>query len=134
LKKYNFPGDKIPVIRGSALKALQDDPEAIKAIEELLKTVDEYIPEPVRPLDKTFLMPVEDVFTIQGRGTVVTGRVERGIIKLNEEVDIVGLGETRKTVVTGIEMFRKSLDEGRAGDNVGLLLRGIERMMFSGVR
>ncbi len=127
LKKYNFPGDKIPVIRGSALKALQDDPEAIKAIEELLKTVDEYIPEPVRPLDKTFLMPVEDVFTIQGRGTVVTGRVERGIIKLNEEVDIVGLGETRKTVVTGIEMFRKSLDEGRAGDNVGLLLRGIEK-------
>jgi elongation factor Tu len=127
LKKYNFPGDKIPVIRGSALKALQDDPEAIKAIEELIKTIDEYIPEPVRPLDKPFLMPVEDVFTIQGRGTVVTGRVERGIIKLNEEVDIVGLGETRKTVVTGIEMFRKSLDEGRAGDNVGLLLRGIEK-------
>ncbi len=127
LKKYNFPGDKIPVIRGSALKALQDDPEAIKAIEELLKTVDEYIPEPTRPVDKPFLMPIEDVFTIQGRGTVVTGRVERGILKINEEVDIIGLGETKKTVVTGVEMFRKTLDEARAGDNVGLLLRGIEK-------
>ncbi len=127
LKKYNFPGDKTPIIRGSALKALQDDPEAIKGIEELMKTVDEYIPEPTRPLDKPFLMPVEDVFTIQGRGTVVTGRVERGIMKVNEEVDIIGLGETKKSVVTGVEMFRKTLDEARAGDNVGLLLRGIEK-------
>lgn len=127
LKKYNFPGDKIPIIRGSALKALQDDPEAVKAIEELIKTVDEYIPEPVRPVDKPFLMPIEDVFTIQGRGTVVTGRVERGIMKVNEEVDIIGLGETKKSVVTGVEMFRKTLDEARAGDNVGLLLRGIEK-------
>jgi len=127
LKKYEFPGDKVPVIRGSALKAIQDDPEAIKSIEELMKTVDEYIPEPARPIDKPFLMPVEDVFTIQGRGTVVTGRVERGVLKTNEEVDIIGLAETKKTVVTGIEMFRKTLDEARAGDNVGLLLRGIEK-------
>jgi len=127
LTKYKFPGDKIPVIRGSALKAIQDDPEAIKSIELLMKTVDEYIPEPKRPVDKPFLMPVEDVFTIQGRGTVVTGRVERGTLKVNEEVEIVGIEETKKTVVTGIEMFRKSLDEARAGDNVGLLLRGIEK-------
>ncbi len=127
LTKYKFPGDKIPVIRGSALKALQDDPEAIKSIEKLISTIDEYIPEPVRPTDKPFLMPVEDVFTIQGRGTVVTGRVGRGILKPNEEVEIVGLKPTTKTVVTGIEMFRKTLDEGRAGDNVGLLLRGIEK-------
>ena len=127
LKKYEFPGDKIPVIKGSALKALQDDPEAIKSIEELMKTIDEYIPEPKRPIDKPFLMPIEDVFTIQGRGTVVTGRVERGILKTNEEVEIVGIGETKKTVVTGVEMFRKTLDEARAGDNVGLLLRGIEK-------
>ncbi|OGK09866.1 translation elongation factor Tu [Candidatus Roizmanbacteria bacterium RIFCSPHIGHO2_01_FULL_35_10] len=127
LKKYKFPGDKIPIIRGSALKALQDDPEAIKAIELLIKTVDEYVPEPVRPVDKPFLMPIEDVFTIAGRGTVVTGRVERGTLKLNEEIEIVGLKATRKTVVTGIEMFKKTLDEARAGDNVGLLLRGIEK-------
>ena len=127
LTKYKFPGDKIPIIRGSALKAIQDDPEAIKSIELLMKTVDEYIPEPKRPVDKPFLMPVEDVFTIQGRGTVVTGRVERGTLKVNEEVEIVGIEETKKTVVTGIEMFRKSLDEARAGDNVGLLLRGIEK-------
>jgi len=127
LKKYKFPGDKIPVIKGSALKALQDDPEAIKSIEELMKTVDEYVPEPKRPIDKPFLMPIEDVFTIQGRGTVVTGRVERGVLKVNEEVEIVGISETKKTVVTGVEMFRKSLDEARAGDNVGLLLRGIEK-------
>ncbi len=127
LKKYKFPGDKIPIIRGSALKALQDDPEAIKAIEELIKTVDEYVPEPVRPVDKPFLMPIEDVFTIAGRGTVVTGRVERGILKLNEEIEIVGLKATKKTVVTGIEMFKKTLDEARAGDNVGLLLRGVEK-------
>jgi elongation factor Tu len=127
LTKYGFPGDKVPVIKGSALKALADDPESIKAIEELMNKVDEYIPEPVRPIDKPFLMPVEDVFTIQGRGTVVTGRVERGTLKLNEEIEIVGLKETRKTVVTGIEMFRKTLDEARAGDNTGLLLRGIEK-------
>ena len=127
LTKYGFPGDKVPVIRGSALKALSDDPEAIKAIEELMNQVDEYFPEPVRPVDKPFLMSVEDVFTIQGRGTVVTGRVDRGTLKVNEEVELVGLTETKKVVVTGIEMFRKTLDEARAGDNVGLLLRGIEK-------
>ena len=127
LTKYKFPGDKVPVIRGSALKALADDPEGIKAIELLMKTVDEYIPDPVRPTDKPFLMPVEDVFTISGRGTVVTGRVERGIAKINEEMEIVGLKETRKTVITGVEMFKKTLDEARAGDNVGLLVRGVEK-------
>jgi len=127
LKKYKFPGDTIPIIRGSALKALADDPEGIKSIEKLIKTVDEYIPEPKRVTDKPFLMPVEDVFTIQGRGTVVTGRVSRGVLKLNDEVEIVGLKATRKTVVTGIEMFRKTLNEAQAGDNVGLLLRGIEK-------
>ena len=127
LTKYKYPGDKVPVIRGSALKALADDPEGIKSIEELLKQVDEYIQEPVRPTDKPFLMPVEDVFTISGRGTVVTGRVERGIAKVNEEVEIVGLKPTKKTVITGIEMFKKTLDEARAGDNVGLLIRGIEK-------
>ncbi len=127
LKKYGFPGDEVPVIKGSALKAVQDDPEAVKAIEELMKAVDEYVPEPVRPVDKPFLMPVEDVFTIQGRGTVVTGRVERGMLKVNEEVEIVGIKPTKKTVVTGIEMFRKTLDEARAGDNTGLLIRGIEK-------
>jgi len=127
LTKYKFPGDKIPVIRGSALKALSDDPEAVKQIEELMKTVDEYFPEPTRPTDKPFLMPIEDVFTISGRGTVVTGRVERGVAKVNEEVEIVGIKETRKTVITGVEMFRKQLDEARAGDNVGLLLRGVEK-------
>jgi len=127
LKKYKFPGDTIPVIRGSATKALADDPEGIKSIEELIKTVDEYIPEPKRATDKPFLMPVEDVFTIQGRGTVVTGRVSRGQLKLNDEVEIVGLKATKKTVITGIEMFRKTLDEAQAGDNVGLLLRGVEK-------
>ncbi|MBI5127572.1 elongation factor Tu [Candidatus Roizmanbacteria bacterium] len=127
LKKYKFPGDEIPVIRGSALKALSDDPESIKAIEELMKKVDEYVPEPVRPVDQPFLMPVEDVFTISGRGTVVTGRVERGVAKVNEEVEIIGIKATRKTVITGVEMFRKTLDEARAGDNVGLLLRGVEK-------
>ena len=127
LSKYGYPGDKAPVIKGSAVKALQDDQEAVKAIEELMKAVDEYIPEPVRDIDKPFLMPIEDVFTISGRGTVVTGRVERGLLKLNEEVELVGLKETKKTVVTGIEMFRKSLDEAHAGDNVGLLLRGIDK-------
>lgn len=127
LTKYGFPGDKVPVIKGSSLKALSDDPEAVKQIEELMKAVDEYVPEPVRPVDKPFLMPIEDVFTIQGRGTVVTGRVERGILKLNEEIEIVGLKETKKTVATGIEMFRKTLDEARAGDNTGILIRGIEK-------
>ena len=127
LTKYGFPGDTIPVIKGSALKALQDDPEAIKQIEELMHQVDIYFPDPVRPTDKPFLMPIEDVFTIPGRGTVVTGRVERGTLKLNEELEIVGLKETTKTVVTGIEMFRKTLDEARAGDNTGILIRGIEK-------
>lgn len=127
LTKYGFPGDKVPVIRGSALKALADDPEAIKQIEELMHQVDTYFPEPTRPTDKPFLMPIEDVFTIPGRGTVVTGRVERGILKLNEEIEIVGLKETTKTVATGIEMFHKTLDEARAGDNTGILIRGIEK-------
>ena len=129
LKKYEFDGANTPIIRGSALKALQNptDPEATKSIHELLKQLDEYIPEPVREIDKPLLMPIEDVFSIEGRGTVVTGRIERGLVKINEEVDIVGLGETRKTVVTGIEMFNKSLAEGRAGDNAGLLLRGIKK-------
>ncbi len=127
LTKYGFPGDKIPVIRGSALKALQGDPEAEKSIMELMNTVDEYVPTPVRDLDKPFLMPVEDVFSIKGRGTVVTGRVERGKVKVNETVEIVGIKPTQSTVVTGVEMFRKLLDEGLAGDNVGLLLRGIEK-------
>ncbi len=129
LKKYEFPGDTIPIIRGSALKALQNptDEEAVKPILELVKTLDEYIPEPVRETDKPFLMPIEDIFSIEGRGTVVTGRIERGIIKLNDEVEIVGLRPTVKTVVTGIEMFNKALDEGRAGDNAGILLRGIKK-------
>ncbi len=127
LTKYKFPGDKVPVIRGSALKAIQGDPEAVKSIEELMKTVDEYIPTPTRDTDKPFLMPVEDVFSIKGRGTVVTGRVERGKAKVNEEVEIVGIKATQKTVITGVEMFRKTLDEAIAGDNVGLLLRGIEK-------
>jgi len=127
LKKYDYPGDDVPVIRGSSLKAIADDPDASKAIEDLMAAVDSYIPEPVRDTEKAFLMPVEDVFTIQGRGTVVTGRVERGILKVNEEIEIVGLKDSTKTVVTGIEMFRKTLDEARAGDNTGLLLRGIEK-------
>jgi len=127
LTKYGFPGDKIPVIRGSALKALQGDAEAVKSIEELVKTVDEYIPEPKRDTEKPFLMPIEDVFSIKGRGTVVTGRVERGKVKVNEEIEIVGIKATQKTVVTGVEMFRKTLDEAIAGDNVGLLLRGVEK-------
>ena len=129
LKKYEFPGDKTPIIRGSALKALQNpkDEEAAKPILDLIKTVDEYITEPVRETAKPFLMPIEDIFSIEGRGTVVTGRIERGMIKLNEEVEIVGLGDTRKTVITGIEMFNKQLDEGRAGDNAGLLLRGTKK-------
>ena len=127
LKKYQFPGDEIPIIRVSALKALNGDPEAEKQVLELMKKVDDYIPDPVRELDKPFLMPVEDVFSIKGRGTVVTGRVEKGRVKINEELEIVGIRPTEKTVVTGIEMFRKTLDEGQAGDNVGLLLRGIEK-------
>ncbi|MCD6320540.1 MAG: elongation factor Tu [Candidatus Desulfofervidaceae bacterium] len=130
LSKYEFPGDDVPVIKGSALKALEcgcgkRECQWCGKIWELLDAMDEYIPEPVRPLDKPFLMPIEDVFSISGRGTVVTGRVERGIIKPGEEVEIVGLGPTRKTVATSIEMFRKILDEGRAGDNIGVLLRGI---------
>lgn len=127
LTKYHFPGDKTPIIRGSALKAVEGDAEQIKVLKELLDTLDSYIPEPERPLDKPFLMSVEDVFSIKGRGTVATGRIDAGIVKVNEEVEVVGLRETRKTVVTGVEMFHKLLDEGRAGDNVGLLLRGIER-------
>ncbi len=127
LKKYEYPGDEIPIIKGSALKALEGDAEGEKSIEELLKALDDYIKEPVREVDKPFLMPVEDVFSIKGRGTVVTGRIERGVVKVNEEVEIVGLRATKKTIVTGIEMFRKQLDEGQAGDNVGLLLRGIEK-------
>ncbi|KKU90134.1 MAG: Elongation factor Tu [Microgenomates group bacterium GW2011_GWA1_48_10] len=127
LTKYGFDGEKAPVIKGSALKALDGDAEQEKHIMELMDAVDEYIPTPVRELDKPFLMPVEDVFSIKGRGTVVTGRIERGKVKVNEEVEIVGLKATQKTVVTGVEMFRKQLDEGQAGDNVGLLLRGIEK-------
>ncbi|MBU3956867.1 elongation factor Tu [Patescibacteria group bacterium] len=127
LTKYKFPGDKIPIIRGSATKALEGDEESKKAILELMKAVDETIPTPKRPLDKPFLMPIEDVFSIKGRGTVVTGRIERGKVKVGEEIEIVGLHDTKKTVVTGVEMFRKTLDEGVAGDNVGVLLRGIEK-------
>jgi len=127
LTKYEFPGKDIPVIRGSALKALEGDAEAIKSIEELMKALDEYIPEPKRELDKPFLMPVEDVFSIKGRGTVVTGRISRGKIKIGEEIEIVGLKETKKTTVTGVEMFRKQLEDGQAGDNVGILLRGVEK-------
>ena len=127
LTKYEFPGDTIPVIKGSALKALGGDEEALKSIDELLKAVDEYIPQPKRETDKPFLMPIEDIFSIEGRGTVVTGRIERGVVKLNEEVEIVGIHDTKKTVVTGIEMFNKSLDEGRAGDNAGILLRGTKK-------
>ncbi|MDP3015052.1 MAG: elongation factor Tu [bacterium] len=130
LKKYNFPGDETPIIKGSALKALEAqsvDDEAIKPILELIKALDEYIPEPTREIDKPFLMPVEDIFSIEGRGTVVTGRIERGMVKINEEIEIIGLKPTQKTVVTGIEMFNKLLDEGRAGDNVGILLRGLKK-------
>ena len=129
LKKYNFPGDKTPIIRGSALEALNhpDDPEKTKCIMELIEAVDNFIPDPVRAIDKPFLMPVEDVFSITGRGTVGTGRIDRGKIKVGDEVEIIGLGANRKTVVTGVEMFRKILDDGQAGDNVGLLLRGVEK-------
>ena len=127
LKKYEYPGDEVPIIKGSALKALEGDKAMEDKILELMKAVDEYIPEPKRETDKPFLMPIEDVFAIKGRGTVVTGRVERGQLKVNEEVEIVGLRDTQKTVVTGLEMFRKTLDETIAGDNVGVLLRGIEK-------
>ncbi len=127
LTKYEFDGDKIPVIKGSALKALEGSEEEMKSIDEILKALDESIPEPKRDIDKPFLMPIEDIFSIEGRGTVVTGRIERGIIKLNEEIEIIGLRDTQKTVVTGIEMFNKSLDEGRAGDNAGILLRGTKK-------
>jgi elongation factor Tu len=129
LSSYDFPGDDIPIIRGSALCALEGREEAIgkNSIMELMAAVDDYVPQPERPKDKPFLMPIEDVFSISGRGTVVTGRVERGIVKVGDEVEIVGIHDTRKTVVTGVEMFRKLLDEGEAGDNIGALLRGIGR-------
>jgi elongation factor Tu len=131
LTKYEFPGDKIPVIRGSALKSMESDgdpgAEVNKSIIELMEAVDGYIPEPVRLVDQPFLMPMEDIFSISGRGTVVTGRVERGKVKVGDEIEIVGFGETRKRVVTGVEMFRKILDEGQAGDNVGVLLRGTDK-------
>ena len=130
LTYYKFPGDKIPIVRGSALKALNtDDPDGAdaKCIHELMAAVDSYIPEPVRAIDKPFLMPIEDVFSISGRGTVVTGRIERGIVKVSDKAEIVGIKPTQETVVTGVEMFRKLLDEGQAGDNVGCLLRGIKK-------
>ena len=129
LSKYNFPGDKIPIVKGSALAALEDSDAKLgkEAILELMKNVDDYIPQPERPVDQPFLMPVEDVFSISGRGTVVTGRVERGIVKVGEEVEIVGIRPTTKTTVTGVEMFRKLLDQGQAGDNIGALLRGTKR-------
>jgi len=129
LVKYNFPGREIPVIRGSALEALSnpDDPKKTESIVQLMEAVDAYIPEPVRQKDKPFLLPVEDVFSITGRGTVGTGRIERGQVKVGQEMEIVGMGMHKKTVVTGVEMFRKLLDEGLAGDNVGLLLRGVEK-------
>jgi elongation factor Tu len=129
LSKYNFPGDKIPIVKGSALAALEgkDEKRGKESILALMKAVDEYIPQPARPKDRPFLMPIEDVFSISGRGTVVTGRVERGVVKVGEEVEIVGLKDTTKTVVTGVEMFRKLLDQGEAGDNIGALLRGTKR-------
>jgi elongation factor Tu len=132
LSSYDFPGDDVPIVAGSALKALEcgcgkDDCDACKPIIELMKAVDSYIPEPERDIDKPFLMPVEDVFSISGRGTVATGRVERGIVKVQDEIEIVGMKETTKTVVTGVEMFRKLLDQGQAGDNIGVLLRGVKR-------
>jgi len=127
LTKYEFPGDDTPIIRGSALKALEGDPDWTKSIDELMEAVDNYVPLPTREIDRPFLMPVEDVFTISGRGTVVTGRVERGRVKVGEDVEIVGFRPTVKTVATGVEMFRKILDEGQAGDNVGILVRGIKR-------
>ena len=127
--KYDFPGDDIPIIVGSALSALEGKTDGFgrEKVLELMKAVDDYIPQPERPLDRPFLMPIEDVFSISGRGTVVTGRVETGIVKVGEEVEIVGINDTRKTVVTGVEMFRKLLDQGQAGDNIGALIRGVGR-------
>jgi elongation factor Tu len=127
LKEYEFPGDETPVIKGSALKALEGDEEAKQSVLELADALDNYIPEPERPLDKPFLMPIEDIFSITGRGTVATGRIEQGIVHTGDEVEIVGIRPTSKTVATGVEMFRKILDEGQAGDNVGCLLRGTKR-------
>ncbi len=127
LSEYDFPGDDIPVLRGSALQALEGDEAGEASLVELMQAVDEYVPEPDRPIDGAFLMPIEDVFSISGRGTVVTGRVERGIVKVGDEVEIVGVKETEKTTCTGVEMFRKLLDQGQAGDNIGVLLRGVER-------
>jgi elongation factor Tu len=129
LSKYEFPGDEIPIVKGSALAAIEDSDKAIgeDAIRALMKAVDEYIPTPERPIDQPFLMPIEDVFSISGRGTVVTGRVERGVIKVGDEIEIVGIRPTTKTTCTGVEMFRKLLDQGQAGDNIGALLRGVDR-------
>ena len=127
LNKYDFPGDDTPIIKGSALKALEGDAKYVESVVELVKSLDSYFPEPERPIDKPFLMPIEDVFTISGRGTVVTGRVERVIVKTGDELEIVGIKDTAKTTCTGVEMFRKTLDEGRAGENCGVLLRGTER-------
>jgi len=129
LNAYKFPGDEIPIVKGAALRAMENpgDPEATKCIQDLLDAIDAYIPEPVRPVDQPFQMPVEDVFSIKGRGTVVTGRIERGKIKVGAEVEIVGITDTRKTTATGVEMFNKTLEDGQAGDNVGILLRGIEK-------
>ena len=127
LTSYGFPGDDMPIVRGSALGALNGEPEWEKTVDELMEQVDTYIPQPERAVDKPFLMPVEDVFSISGRGTVATGRIERGVVKVGENVEIVGINDTRNTVVTGVEMFRKLLDSGMAGDNVGLLLRGVDR-------
>jgi len=127
LTSYKFPGDEIPVIRGSALKGMEDDPAWVAKIDELMAAVDSYIPVPPRAVDKPFLMPIEDIFSISGRGTVVTGRIERGIVKVGEEMEVVGFTPTFKTVITGVEMFKKLLDEGQAGDNVGLLLRGTKK-------
>jgi elongation factor Tu len=127
LSKYEFPGDDIPIVRGSALKAMEGDDEAAGQIDELMAAIDEYIPVPERAIDQPFLMPIEDIFSISGRGTVVTGRIERGVVKVGEEMEIVGIRPTEKKVVTGVEMFKKLLDEGQAGDNVGLLLRGTDK-------
>src|SRR5204863_6921783 len=127
LKTYGFPGDDVPVVRLSALKALQGDPEGVAGVMKLMEALDSYVPLPQREIDKPFLMPIEDVFSISGRGTVVTGRVDRGQVKVGEEVEIVGFKPTEKKVVTGVEMFRKLLDSGQAGDNVGVLLRGVEK-------
>ncbi|MCF7928155.1 MAG: elongation factor Tu [Spirochaetales bacterium] len=129
LNEYEFDGDNIPIIKGSAFEAMEniDDPEKVKPIEELFQVMDEYFPEPERAKDKDFLMPIEDIFSIQGRGTVVTGRVERGMVKVGEEIEIVGIKDTKKTTVTGVEMFNKLLDQGEAGDNIGALLRGVEK-------